>query len=695
MNYKSIESIAVRWGSFLLLLIPVGFGSMIQPAMGASATPVTIQSLLDEMVDVDSVARWPQPGFTVRQASSYDRARTAPDKPGWFSNHDGSNFIRTESRAGHEEHVMLDTDGPGAIVRFFTVSDEARTGRLRLYLDGAEEPSIEWPSTDLLSSDLKIAKPLCSRHAATRGHGGSTLYLPIPYARHCKVTLEEIDPAHSGGRFYHLDYRTYAAGTKVETFCRAALEAARPSMDRINQLLESPTAMPTTAQTGINETLSGGEEKSIDLPPGPAAVRQLELSVAADLPPAAREQALRSVVLRASFDGEPETIWCPAGDFIGSGAGGRPLASWYRTVDEQGNSMSRWTMPYRERARFTLQNLGTFAVAVKLTAHTAPWAWDDRSMYFHCNWHQQVQIPVRPFRDWNFITMSGRGVMVGDVMSVFNPEPSWYGEGNEKIWVDGESFPSHLGTGTEDYYNSSFAPNPLYQTPFANHPRMDETRGQGQNVYTRSRNLDTVPFEKSLQFDFEIETWEENYNVDYAATTYWYGSPGAHCNLPPELDEARRPVPAKPAMMTIQGAIECESLHVVNRTSGVGVERQDQRPFKGKWSGDAQLLIRGKKAGDFVEVAIPADTAAPRRITLYATAANDYGILKFSVNGQAVADTFDGYAPEPTPSAPITLGVFTPKDGKLILHVELVGSNPKSIGAKCLAGLDAVIVSEN
>jgi hypothetical protein len=663
--------------------------------MGASTSPVTIQTLLDEMVDVDSVARWPEPGFTVRQASSYDRARTAPDKPGWFSNHDGSNFIRTETRAGHEEHVMLDTDGPGAIVRFFTVSDEARTARLRLYLDGAEEPSIEWPSTSLLSSDLKIAKPLCSAHPATHGHGGSTLYLPIPYARHCKVTLEEIDPAHSGGRFYHLDYRTYAAGTKVETFSRAGLEVARSDVDRINQLLENPAATPTTTQAEISGMLNAGDEKSIDLPSGPAAVRQLDLSVAADLPPAAREQALRSVVLRASFDGEPETIWCPVGDFIGSGAGRRPLASWYRTVDEKGNSVSRWTMPYHERARFTLQNLGTFATAVKLTAHTAPWEWTDRSMYFHCNWHQQVQIPVRPFRDWNFITMTGRGVMVGDVMSVFNPEPSWYGEGNEKIWVDGESFPSHLGTGTEDYYNSSFAPNPLYQTPFANHPRMDESRGQGQNVYTRSRNLDTVPFEKSLQFDFEIETWKENYNVDYAATTYWYGSPGARCNLPPEPEEAQHPVPAKPALMTIQGAIECESLHVVNRTAGVGVERQDQRPFKGKWSGDEQLLIRGKKVGDYVEVAIPADTAGPQRITLYATQANDYGILKFSVNGQAVADTFDGYAPEPVPSAPITLGVFTPKDGKLILHIELVGSNPKSIGSKYLAGLDAVVVSEN
>lgn len=60
----------------------------------------------------------------------------------------------------------------------------------------------------------------------------------------------------------------------------------------------------------------------------------------------------------------------------------------------------------------------------------------------------------------------------GDTLALFNPVTTWYGEGDEKIWVDGESFRSSLGTGMEDYYDFSFAPRGLMQTPFANQVRV-------------------------------------------------------------------------------------------------------------------------------------------------------------------------------------------------------------------------------
>lgn len=659
-----------------------------------TAPVVTLQTLLDEMVDYDTVARWPEPAFTGRQASSYDRDRTAPDKPGWFANEDSSHYIRTEAHAGREERVMLDAEGPGAIVRFFLTSAGSREARIRIYLDGTKEPAIEWPVFDLLEGGPDVGEPLRSRHPAPLGHGGSTLYLPIPYARHCKVTVEEADPAHPGARYYHIEYRTYAPGTTVETYSGPVLNASLPAVRRVNQLLTKPPVPSTRETVGFDLTLAPGEEASVNLPGGPSSVRELELTVGTGLPPAAREQALRSVVLRGAFDDEAEAIWCPVGDFTGSGAGGRPLASWYRDVDEHGKAVCRWTMPYHTQGRLTLENLGDQAVHVKLGARVGPWTWDDRSLYFHCNWRQQVRIPARPFRDWNFVTVAGRGVIVGDVMSVFNPIPSWYGEGNEKIWVDGESFPSYVGTGTEDYYNASWAPNPVYQTPFTNHPRIDEQLSQGQNVYTRSRNLDVIPFGKSMQFDFEVWTWKDS-RVDYAATTYWYGAPGARANLAPEPAEARRPVPALPPPMVIQGALECETLPVVGHSPGSVVEPQDMRwSATGTWSGQAHLLIQGRQVGDYVEIAIPAPGTAPGRVTLYATRAFDYGVLKFSVNGHPVDETFDGYAPDPTPSGPIPLGVFTPSQGKLVLRAELVGTNPRSGGFHYLAALDAVVVSE-
>ncbi|BCM91210.1 hypothetical protein IAD21_03074 [Abditibacteriota bacterium] len=658
-----------------------------------TATTVSMNGLMDEMVSPDSVARWPAPAFTVRQASSYDRARVAPDKPGWFANSDSSNYIRIEEHNGRQERVMMDADGPGVIVRFFLTNSGALANRIRIYLDNATEPAIEWPSSDLMDGDLKVGSPLLSRHPAPLGHGGATLYLPIPYAHHCKVTLEEKDPAHAGGHYYHVDYRSYPPDTTVETFTRAILDNARPKIARVNQLLQTPPTPPVTKSVRLNRMLEAEGEATIDLPTGPSAVRQLELSVGADLPPAACEQALRSIIIRGTFDGEHEAIWCPVGDFIGSGTGGRPLKSWYRTVDEHGNAICRWTMPYQKSGSLTLQNLGNQNVPVKLMARVGPWTWDDRSLYFHCNWHQQVQIPARPLRDWNFATVKGRGVLVGDVMSVYNPLPSWYGEGNEKIWVDGESFPSHVGTGTEDYYNASWAPNPIYQTPFTNQPRIDDPLSQGQNVYTRSRNLDTVPFTQSLQFDFEISTWKDS-KVDYATTTYWYGAPGASSNVAPQPVEARRPLQILPPPLAVQGALEIEALPVVGKAEGLVVEPQDMRSFTGTWSANAHLLIRGKQVGDYVEVAIPVTGSAPRRVTLYATRAYDYGILKFTVNGQPVSNNFDGYAPDPTPLIPIPLGVFTPKNGQLTLRAELVGTNPASGGFRYLAALDAVVVSQ-
>ena len=133
----------------------------------------------------------------------------------------------------------------------------------------------------------------------------------------------------------------------------------------------------------------------------------------------------------------------------------------------------RWVMPYQKTARVTLLNLGKQKVDVSLAARVGPWKWDDRSMHFHTTWRQQVNIPTGSPQDWNFLTAKGQGVFVGDTLAVYNPLATWYGEGNEKIYVDGEYFPSHLGTGTEDYYNASWAPVVVYHTPFAGAPRVD------------------------------------------------------------------------------------------------------------------------------------------------------------------------------------------------------------------------------
>ena len=116
------------------------------------------------MVDAESIARWPQPEFTCKQASSYDRETVAPDKPGWFANNDQNQFIRIETNGGRTEKVMLNADGPGCLVRFWLTTDRNEKGTLRIYLDEAPEPALAFPAYDLLSGGLKLGPPLVQPH---------------------------------------------------------------------------------------------------------------------------------------------------------------------------------------------------------------------------------------------------------------------------------------------------------------------------------------------------------------------------------------------------------------------------------------------------------------------------------------------------------------------------------------------------
>ena len=672
----------------------------LAPLAASAAQSVSLESLLNEMVDVEAIARWPQAEFTCRQASSYDRAKVAPDKPGWFANEDNTQYIRKEENAGRQEQVMMDAAGPGTLVRFWLTADGERGGVLRIYLDGGATPVLSFPAFDLLQGDLKVGAPLAQPHPGyTAKGGGNNLYLPIPYAKHCKVTWEE---QSKGARYYQINYRTYAPGTVVTTFSRPQVEAARALLEEVNRRLAAPPEGSTGKISALKEVLAAGAESSLDLPAGPGAVRALELRLGPENPEEL-ERTLRGTIVQLTFDGEV-TAWCPATDFFGSGVGINALHSWYRNVSVDGTMRCRWVMPYAQTARVTLLNVGTAPVRVTLQATTAPWTWDDRSLHFHAVWHAESGLKTPPERDWNFIRITGRGVYAGDALAIFNPVATWYGEGDEKIWVDGEAFPSHMGTGTEDYYSYSYAPKPVFQTPFNNLVRLDQPLTQGWNVMSRTRHLDTIPFRQSLQFDIELISWKPT-TLTYAATTYWYAFPGATSNIKPQPDEAAQPVPTladlkektkMPAMAPRKpGAIECETMQIARKSGEFPASSQDMQPWgRERWSNGAHLIAKAKSAGDFIELEVPAPDAQPKQLVLYATQAPDYGTLRFSINGKASAATFDGYAEQVQPAEPVKLGVFTPENGRFLLQVEVTGANPKARGAKFFFGLDCVVLEK-
>ena len=147
-------------------------------------------------------------------------------------------------------------------------------------------------------------------------------------------------------------------------------------------------------------------------------------------------------------------------------------------------------------------------------------------------------------------------------------------------------------------------------------------------------------------------------------------------------------------MSRLRGAVECESMKVLAKNDGLKIGRQENYPFdEGAWSGDAQVFVQARHSGDFLELLLAEDVTGAKKITLHATKSHDYGILRFSVNGQPVEKTFDGYAPKPILSGPLELGTFQPKEGKFVLRIEVMGANPSSGGPKYYFGLDAVTLA--
>ncbi len=687
-----------------LLLALLAFTVLVGRAMQSAAQEtVTLESLLKEMIDRDHLARFPSPAYTCRQASSYDRDTVAPDQPGWFANWDRSQFIRVEENAGRREHVMLDVEGPGAVVRIWGTWHGPRggpfsNGTMRVYLDQSPQPAIEGPIADLISGGALVPPPLSDSVSPEspyerRGHN---LYLPIPYAKHCKITYESDKVVDVGGKqgealYYQINYRTYEPSTKVGSFARRQLQGLLPLVNEVGaRLLHSGVANVDQLQANdVSVRLPPGDEQSLSLD-GPAAIRQVTCRlVAEDLP-----QALRSTVAQIEFDGE-RTAWCPLGDFFGTGHRLCPYQTWYTKVAEDGTMKAFWVMPFQKSCTISVRNLGDQEVELAdAVVHTGPWSWDDRSLHFHAAWRQYTKVETGPNKDQaakgafdvNYVEVSGKGQYVGDTLTVFNGIAAWWGEGDEKIFLDGESFPSHIGTGTEDYYGYAWCRPEFFQAPFHAQPTGSGNLTSGLTVNNRYRSLDALPFAKSIKFDMELWHWRSTL-VNYAPTTFWYARPGAKSNVGPDPATAALPVPRKRSdivdVVEVPGAIEGEELKIVEKTGG---KTQVQASETWQWSGDQQLWWIDAKPGDRLVLEFPSESAGTHRVIADLTKAKDYGIVRLSINGRPVENSIDRYATEVS-HEPVELGRFPLNRGANRLEIEIVGANEQAI-KRHMFGLD-------
>lgn len=700
MRYKIVRSFAA---SIAAVAIAAGSAATI----AASGKPqVTLISLLEEMVDRSALARWPAPAYSARQVSTYDRRQVTHEDPaGWFANQDYGYALRIEEVAGSKEWVILDHEGPGCITRIWNPNADA--GTVRFYLDGSDQPAIEANFQELAGGRALTGPPL-----ALLAVRGNDCYFPISFAQRCKITLSK-EPF-----YYAVQYRAYEPETVVETYSEQVFQSAQDAIARAGEILTKSSPAAGEPWGAFSNTIASGGGTTLSLPQGPAAVTELKVWIrnanAIDI-----EQALRSLVLKISFDGE-QTVWCPLGDFFGLGIAREPYSDWNRTVGSDGRLTCRWVMPYERAAQIELINLSETDIEVDLSASTGPWRWDERSLHFHTNWRRQFPISEHPL-DWNYLNVEGTGVYAGDTLTTMNPQWSWWGEGDEKVYIDAFDKPALVGTGLEDYYGYAWGVPNYFMSPFLSASRVrytpDEKDHIGHTTVSRIRSLDAIPFSHSLRFDMEISCIGKNEGMEWSVASFWYARPGAQSQPKPAPDEAASPIqyPKRlsrrhlrqpltqaeldrliPGKKRLPGAIECEEMMQIT-TQGVTARRQDAYMYipQQQFSGGDFLYVDAKKAEDFVELKFPPGGGGPWKLTVYPTLGPDFGTVRFIVNGEDVAGTHDLSGKALVVGNPIELGTFDAPEELITLRVVAVGPGDSEVGDAGPFGLDCVIPALN
>lgn len=298
-------------------------------------------------------------------------------------------------------------------------------------------------------------------------------------------------------------------------------------------------------------------------------------------------------------------------------------------------------------------------------------------------------MPTQPRRDWNYLTATGQGVYMGDTLCVVNPVEGWWGEGDEKIYVDGEAFPSHFGTGTEDYYGYAWCTPEVFQAPFHAQPHAQGPRNFGHVTNTRVRLLDGIPFRRDFRFDMEVWHWE-SCEIPYAVATYWYARAGAAGQ--PEPDPAMLrvfdfPAPVHLPPRVVDGALEGEDLKV-NSVTGGDTTVQEWQDIG--WSNGKQLWWRNGQPGATLSVVVP--VAAPGEYVLSAefTKAADYGIAQLALDGAPLGEPVDFYN-DGVIREVYPLGTHSLAAGDHIMAITLTGRNPAAI-ARHMIGLDYLLL---
>jgi hypothetical protein len=296
--------------------------------------------------------------------------------------------------------------------------------------------------------------------------------------------------------------------------------------------------------------IKAGDKRILFNVKGPGIINHIWITIA----PGPEALKRDDIVIRMYWDNnEYPSVESPLGSFFGQGWNeSYPFYSQPLNAAPGGAKalVSYFAMPFSTGARIEIENQGEKSIDAfyyfvdyyemeKLPADMGRFhAWYNRQLTETDNTEREnewgVLSPQKnntdPGRNYLIADIKGKGQFIGVNYYVHSPTPIWYGEGDDMIYIDGSTKPVLHGTGTEDYFNTSWSPKESFMTPYFGYPRVNTNdpafTGNGwlgrTHVY-RFNITDPIYFDKSLKF-----TIEHGHNdvliLDLRSVAYWYES---------------------------------------------------------------------------------------------------------------------------------------------------------------------------
>jgi len=301
----------------------------------------------------------------------------------------------------------------------------------------------------------------------------------------------------------------------------------QPEVVRLGQRWDGPNSCARDLGTGWKVrpciTLSANATTALMDVAGPGCIQHIWITTDVN--------RCRDLIMRIYWDDEEmPSVESPLGDFFCNGWKTRVnILALPINVNPSGGFNSYFPMPFRRHARITIENRAPEEVtglfyAINYSETEIP----ADEAYFHASFRRTNPLPYGE----DFVILDGvQGVghYVGTYMAWQQNNTGWWGEGEIKLFLDGDTdFPTICGTGTEDYFGGAWCFGENYSAPFLGYPlgSSDGKAGTRHGLY-RFHIMDPIRFASDLRVTMQAIGWRSEGRYlplqdDIASVAYWY-----------------------------------------------------------------------------------------------------------------------------------------------------------------------------